>query len=242
MPPTVEAGGATWRFVALYKHDFFAATGLYEEVPGASAGAGGVPRRAVLKIQRTYPFCGVPLRWLGARVARHEIRVYEALQGVRGVPRFLGRVGPSGFLHEFVPGVDLREGLTVSAEFFEHLRTLLNEMHARHVAYVDTNKRENILLGEDGRPWLIDFQISYFAPRGDRANPFARSMLRRFQRADWYHYYKHKTRLAPALCCAADFAAAEDRGLLHRLHRRIAQPLIRLRRRLLSRYRLEKTT
>jgi len=237
MPPTVEVSGAVWRFAQLYKHDFFAATALYENaVPAAE------PRHAVLKIQRTYHLFGLPMRWLGARVARHEIRVYQALQGVRGVPRFLGSVGNTGFLHEYIPGEDLRENMSLPAPFFADLRRLIEDVHARHIAYVDTNKRENILLGADGRPWLIDFQISYFAAKGARSNALTRSMLRRLQRADWYHFYKHKTRLAPALCTPADFAAAERRGALHTLHRWIAQPLIRLRRRFLARYRLEKTT
>ncbi len=66
-------------------------------------------------------------------------------------------------------------------------------------------------------------------------------MLRRLIRADWYHFYKHKIRLLPAICTPEDYQRAENRDFLHRLHRRISRPLILLRRRMLSRYDLSNT-
>jgi hypothetical protein len=254
LPAEVETEGVKWRFSQLFKHDFFAATGLYEavgavggalvegEVPGAHH-TGGTPALplAVLKVQRTYPLYGFPMKWLGRRVANHEIRIYEKLQGVRGVPKFLGRVGPTGFLHAFIPGTDLHANLPLTPAFFEDLRALFAAVHERHVAYVDSNKRENILYGEDGRPWLIDFQISFECKKGERANFLVKSWFRRFVRADWYHYYKHKTRLLPSACTLEDFAGAEKRGILHQVQRVIARPIIQVRRKFLSRYDLAKT-
>jgi hypothetical protein len=238
MPAQVTTDGNTWRHRHTFKHDFFAATGLYEHVPAQAGGPPDVPPLAVMKIQRTYPFFGLPMRWLGARVARHEIAIFQTLQGVPGIPRFLGAVGPTGFLHEFIPGKDLRSPPALTAEFFAQFQNLLTDMHARHVAYVDCNKRENILRGDDGRPWLIDFQISYLVP-GGRGGFLARWMFRRFVRADWYHFYKHKTHLIREACTPDDFIKARRRGLLHRLHRFLARPLIVLRRKLLARYDLQ---
>jgi hypothetical protein len=248
LPAEVTAEGVTWRFSKLFKHDFFAATGLYERVDGATAdagpvgqGGGGKKELAVLKVQRTYPLLGFPMKWLGARVARREIRIFRVLQGVTGVPRFLGDVGATGFLHEFVPGVDLHAKLPLTAEFFVRLEKLFAEMHQRHIAYVDSNKRENILYGDDGQPWLIDFQISFQLKKGERDNFLAKWWFRRFVRADWYHFYKHKTRLLPAACSAEDFAKAQKRGVLHQAHRVVARPIILLRRKFLSRYDLANT-
>jgi len=291
LPAEVAAQGVTWRFAKLFKHDFFAATALYEQRPetppatqnpalrtgeslsGAHALVGmsiamGFPqptrasaprystvidspvlkaqdpglkapgdlRRAVLKVQRTHPFYGLPMRWLGKRVARHEIRIFRALQGVPGIPQFLGTVGSTGFLHEFIPGTDLHAKLPLTPEFFGQLEQLFTDVHDRHIAYVDSNKRENILHGDDGRPWLIDFQISFHLPRGPHANFLARWTFRRLVRADWYHFYKHKTRLLPAACTPEDFAKAKNRGLLHQLHRLLSRPFIVMRRKLLARY------
>jgi hypothetical protein len=234
LPAQVDALGVTYRFDRLFKHDFFAATALYHR-------ADAPDRLAVLKIQRTYPFYGFPMRWLGKRVANREIRIYQLLQGVPGIPAFLGTVGTTGFLHEFVPGTDLHARLPLTPLFFDQLHDLFQALHDRHLAYVDSNKRENILYGDDHRPWLIDFQISYHCKKGARGNFLARWLLRRFIRADWYHFYKHKTRLLPSACTPDDFKKARNRGLLHQLHRLIARPLIQLRRKFLSRYDLAKT-
>ncbi len=244
-PEIVEAGGRRYRFVRLFKHDFFAMTALYaaessgevaEQAALPSAHAVPAEAQAVLKVQRDYPYYGLPLSWLGRIIARHEISIYQRLQGVRGVPRFLGRVGATGFLHEFVPGEDLRADLPLTQNFFSELETLFQELHARNIAYVDSNKRENILYGEDGKPWLIDFQISFDLRHGDTDNSPARWIFRRLARSDWYHFYKHKTRLLPSACTPEDFVRAENRGLLHQLHRLIARPMIQIRRRILSRY------
>jgi len=236
MPPGVEAQGVAWRFSKLFKHDFFAATALYER-----DASDGRRELAVLKVQRIYPYFGFPMRWLGRKVANHEIRIYERLQGIAGIPKFLGRIGDTGFLHEFVPGEELHPGLPLTPEFFEQLKALFEALHARHVAYVDSNKRENILYGTDGRPWLIDFQISMESPKGEKAGWVRRRWLRRFIRADWYHYYKHKTRLLPGACTEEDFGRAEKRGILHSIHRFFARPVIVMRRKFLSRYDLART-
>ncbi len=240
LPAKVESRGRIYRFSKLYKHDFFAATGLYERVDEATE-SGQPGHWAVLKVQRTYPYFGWPMKWLGKRVARHEIRIYETLQGVPGIPIFLGQIGPTGFLHEFVPGEELHAKLPLTPQFFVELQAIFEAVHERNVAYVDSNKRENILLGEDGKPWLIDFQISFGCDKGIAACFASRWMFRRLVRADWYHFYKHKTRLLPSACAPEDFERARDRGFLHRLHRCLARPMIYVRRRILSRYDLVKT-
>jgi hypothetical protein len=248
LPAEVEAesrGGVRWRFVKLFKHDFFAATGLYERIDlgGEEDSLKALLRtpQAVLKVQRTYPIFGFPMKWLGRKVAGHEIRIYQRLQGVAGIPEFLGHVGATGFLHAFVPGVDLHAQLPLTAEFFLELEKLFAALHERHIAYVDSNKRENILYGDDGRPWLIDFQISFQCKKGERDNFLAKMLLRKFVKADWYHFYKHKTRLLPGVCTAEDFAKAKRRGFFHQLHRWVARPIIQVRRKFLSRYDLAKT-
>jgi len=193
------------------------------------------PVYAVLKIQRTYHMFGFPMRWLGRIVANHEIAIFERLQGVRGVPAFLGRFGPTGFLHAFIPGDPLTPEHPFTPQFFDDLHQLFADIHARNIAYVDSNKRENILFGDDGRPWLIDFQISFLS-----RSFLSRWLLKRFQHEDWYHYYKHKTRLMPQNCTPEEMARAQRRSLLIRFHRFFAQPIIRVRRKFLSRYKLEK--
>ncbi len=242
LPQRVRAMGHTFEFVKLFKHDFFAATGLYQQIATSmdvldeSGSNRAVPKQAVVKLQRTFPLFGIPMQWLGAIVARHEIAVFKALDGLEGVPAFMGEIGTTGYIHEFIPGDDLKPEFAPGVEFFNRLETLLKAIHARSIAYVDTNKRENILYGSDGKPYLIDFQISFFCRHGEKDNLLSRWILHRLQKEDWYHFYKHKTRLAAHICTPEDFQQADNRSWYIRLHRTVAQPIIHARRRFLSRY------
>lgn len=240
LPEQIQLSGRSYRLSELFKHDFFAATGLYELINAAPQGAedstNTAKKQVVLKVQRTHHFCGFPMRWLGAIVARHEIKIFKALQGIDGIPQFLGAFSKTGYIHEFVPGKDLRGKSKPDAEFFRRLEELLKAVHSRHVAYVDANKGENILFGDDRRPYLIDFQISFICGGPDKSGLLMQWILKKSQAEDWYHYYKHKTRLAPRICTPEDFARAQRQSRYIRMHRFFAQPLIRLRRRFLRRY------
>jgi hypothetical protein len=98
------------------------------------------------------------------------------------------------------------------------------------------NKSTNILLGDDGRPYLIDFQISCDLHEwGDWF--FTRWWLRRFQREDWYHLLKHKRRLRPDELTAHEKRAVEQRSWLIRLHRFLSRPYFVIRRALFKRLR-----
>jgi hypothetical protein len=224
LPPVVPCAGGQYELVETFKHDFFAATGLYRGPAGL----------VVLKLNRTSAFFGFPLDWVGRLLGRREQRLYAAAQDLPGVPRLLGPVGQAGFMHAFVPGRPLARRDSVGDAFFEQLLTLLRALHARHIAYVDLNKRQNILLGDDGRPYLIDFQISLLCPpTGWRRWTPVRWLLARFQQGDYYHYLKHKRRLRPDLLTAEERIAVSRLSLWIRLHRWITRPLTHLRRRTL---------
>jgi len=227
LPEVIECQGGRYQRVETFKHDFFAATGLYRGPDGL----------IVVKLGRTNPlFCGLPLRWIGRFLARHEIRIYRLLHDLPGVPQYIGPVGETGFAHAFVPGHPLGRREPVSDTFFDELGRLLAAVHARQIAYVDLNKRQNILVGDDGRPYLIDFQIALHLPRaGWRGGSAAQWVLGRFQRADRYHLLKHKRRLRPDLLTPDERAEVERLSVWIRLHRLVARPLTHVRRAILRR-------
>ncbi len=82
-----------------------------------------------------------------------------------GSVRVSGRKAPTAVAHQFVPGHPLRKQDVVDSEFFHKLELLIQNIHRRRIAYVDLHKQENILVGDDGHPHLIDFQISVRIPR-----------------------------------------------------------------------------
>ena len=77
-----------------------------------------------------------------------------------GPIRVGGKLLDNAVAHVYVPGRPLARYDRVPDDFFPRLGRLLAEMHRRKMAYVDLHKRENILVGDDGQPYLIDFQIS----------------------------------------------------------------------------------
>jgi hypothetical protein len=227
LPATVRVGEVTYRHVRTVKHDFFAATGFYEDPSG---------QKAVLKMGRTTDFGGLPLVWLGAWLCRREMRFYTRLQDLPNIPRLLGSVGRTGFLHAYVEGAPLDKSRPVPDGFFAQLQALLAELHRRDIAYVDTNKPQNILQGADGRPYLIDFQISWDLQTIGR-NPIGRWILRRLQREDLYHILKHKRRLRPDELTPQEQIDSQRRSWFIRLHRFVTRPYFLLRRRTFKRLR-----
>ncbi len=233
LPARVTCNGQVYEHVRTFKHDFFAATGLYRGPDGL----------AVLKLGRQQDCATIPLDWLGRWLTRREVRLYRMLQDLSGVPRLIGMVGSAGFLHAYVPGRPLGREDRVSDDFFDELMEMLETIWRRDIAYVDLNKRQNILLGDDGRPYLIDFQISLYLPaRGWRRLTPVRWLLRRFQQADRYHTLKHKRRLRPDQLTSDERRVVERLSIWIRLHRWLTRPLTNLRRRTLKRLSRSETT
>jgi len=230
LPEVVEADdGVLYRLTRTVKHDFWAATGFYE-------GANG--KLAVLKIGRVEPYAGIPLDWAGRFLCWREMRFYRALVDLPNVPSILGTAGLTGFLHEYVPGRPLAKDKPVPDAFFDELQNLMLELHRRDIAYVDANKPENILLGDDRRPHLIDFQISWDLK--ELPNIWLnRWWLRRLQESDIYHVLKHKKRMRPDQLTEDERQRVEKRGTLINLHRILTRPYHKLRKHLFKR--LEKS-
>ena len=227
LPTEFALDGTTYRLLRTAKHDFFAATAFYRSDAG---------RTVVLKASRTVDFAGLPLQWLGRWLCRREMWFYNRLSDLPNVPRVLGTVGPTGFVHDYVPGRPLEKDKPVPDGFFAELQHLLAEVHRRGMAYVDTNKPQNILLGDDGRPHLIDFQISYdLQELGDWAPN--RWWLRRLQKEDLYHVLKHKRRMRPDEMTDEENERATRKSALIRFHRFVTRPYFLLRRRTFKRLR-----
>jgi hypothetical protein len=227
-PEEIEVDGRSFHRVEIYKHDSWAATALYE----CDA------RRIVCKFNRIQPIFGIWFGWLGRLLARRERTMYDRLHDFDNTPcgtgpiKVAGRVLPYAVGHEYIAGHPLRWHDRLDDEFFPTLRGLLNEVHRQGIAYVDLHKRENIIVGDDGRPYLIDFQISVKLPR---LWPFS-AILRILQKSDHYHLNKHVRNFRPdQLDPEYVKGFARRRPLWIRLHRMIGRPVRELRRWLLVR-------
>jgi hypothetical protein len=226
LPSAIQLGDRIFRLTRTVKHDFFAATGFYDDSAG----------RIVLKIGRTVEFAGVPLLWLGKLLRRRELGFYQKLRDLPAVPKVLGTLGPTGFLLEYVAGAPLASRPRCPDSYFSELGALFDELHRRNLAYVDANKSQNILLGPDGRPHLIDFQISYDSDMVP-VKSLSRLLLQLFRESDTYHLLKHKSRLRPDQLTDDERTILQRRSLPIRLHRFFLKPYFNMRRRIFRRLR-----
>jgi len=233
MPAVISLSDGEYELERTYKHDFFAATGLY-------CGPSG---RVILKIGRVASFFGFPMRWIGRGLMERELAVSRAVDDLPGVPRCLGRWQDTGFVHVYVEGHPLQRHERVGDDFFVRLGRLIEDLHSRNIAYVDLEKRENILVGDDGLPYLIDFQISFFLPAersrrrglqrllGDSWGGF---LLAELQAADRYHLLKHFRRHKPDTLTEELFRASYKRSVFLLVHRWVSKPFIMVRRGILK--------
>lgn len=233
-PETLEVRGQTYHLTRVFKHDFWAATCLYDAGQRAEGKGPSHHPQIVVKFGRAQGFAGVPFRWVGRLLANHEEAIYHALDGLDGIPAWVGRLDDVTYAIEYVdaPPLDHLPREAIPDGLFDRLLAIFQAMHARGVAYVDANKRSNILVCEDGRPVVIDFQIS-LRRRSDWPWPLRRlvaRVIRYLQGKDLYHLYKHKRRLRPDELTTEQEALSRHRSGLHLLWRKITKPYRRLRR------------
>ncbi len=229
-PDKIELSGERYRLVRVFKHDFFAATCLYE-----AQGQSEFPR-IVVKFGRQQAFCGLSADWFGRMMHRHERAIYRILEGLRGVPRWVGSISEAAYAIEYIDAKPLDHLDSPPKGFFDRLLALFEAIHARDVADSDANKRSNILVSPDGEPFLVDYQIS-FRCREDLPWPLRaiiRAAVRYVAERDIYHICKHKRRISPDELTSEEEVLSRRRSGLHLLHRKLTKPWRALRRRLLG--------
>lgn len=230
-PPAIAVDGCSYRREIIFKHDSWAATALYRDSRG---------KRITCKFNRQAPILGLPMKWLGRRLARRETWFLCKLSGLEIAPDYMGAVYVDGVLQEhavarrFVPGAPLAKYQRVQDDFFPQLFATLGAMRERGLAYVDLNKKENIIVGEDSRPYLVDFQISFRLPAGwlGRTRLF-RAIHSQLAEIDRYHVLKHVADCRPDLASPEELRQARTPPRAIKIYRVPANLFRYLRRRLL---------
>lgn len=244
-PLQIQVRGQRYTQVRPFKHDSWAATVLYQRAAAESASVGATTAAEpalllVCKFNRQASVFGLPLRWLGTLLARREGWFLERLAASGRVPavhRLVcdseGQSLPYAVAHDYVPGEPLSRRSQLSDAFFPALERLLAELHGQGLAYVDLHKMENVLVGPDGLPWLIDFQVSFALPVRQPLRRLLQPVLGLLRSGDQYHLMKHWIRLRPDQCGLGPEDLDRFRPRWIRWHRRLGVPLRRLRRQLL---------
>ncbi len=131
--------------------------------------------------------------WLARILLRRERRALASLSGTPGVPELLDSRAPGPaerrgvLVRTYLRGLPLHEAEWLPSDFFECLELLVASIHRRGVCHNDLHKEQNVIVGEDGRPALIDFQLaSCHRERG--------SVFRSRASEDLRHVDKHRRR------------------------------------------------
>ena len=146
-----------------------------------------------------------PLSWLRRASLRREYKAYRLLAGVPGVPRCFGLLQDRYLVMDYVAGPSLRDGeasLVNREAFFTELLTLIQRMHQHGVAHGDLKRKDNILVGPDEQPFVIDFGTAHF--QHDRAGPLRRWLFGFMRQTDYNAWIKRKYRRDYRQLSAAD--------------------------------------
>ncbi len=140
---------------------------------------------------------------------RREAMIYRKLQGLRGIPEYVGLLDRYAIAVGYVPGrnaSELEPG-ELTARFFEKLRVLIDAVHARGVVLCDLRNIKNVILGDDGEPYLIDFATAF--QRGSKFNFLKNGLYRLFYQDDLLGVAKLKRSRAPHLLTKEEELALE---------------------------------
>lgn len=172
---------------------------------------------------------------VGPILIRREAGALRKLDGVWGIPRFIGRIDRYALAIAHISGVSLdQKGITPPPnEFYNELRTVIDDMHGRGVAHCDLRSRGNVMLGEDGKPYVVDFAACVFRGRG--INPFFKWLFGQFVLADRNAVLRVKKRLSPQLLSDEEKAELAIPLPFERPARAFGETVRRLTRKLLTR-------
>jgi serine/threonine protein kinase len=100
---------------------------------------------------------------IGRFLIWRENKAYRRLRGLRGIPRFYHVIDGLAIVLEEISGRNV-EGLErenpLGETFFYDLRQLVESVHGRGLAHCDLKRAPNILIGDNGMPYLVDWSAS----------------------------------------------------------------------------------
>ncbi len=224
-PQTLEIKGELYTYEKILKEDFFSINVLYLAESGT---------RYVLKLSDFRFILGILLTPFAILMSRREFRIYSMVADLPNVPELGPRLGLRGYLHKFIEGKTLHElekegRRDLPDDFFDKLKETIEEIHRRRIFYMDLNKQGNIILGDDGRPYLIDYQVCiHFKYR----NRLFDKLFNLFIQEDIYHLYKHKKRFRPDLMTEEEMKLAERSEFGKLVNRYYGDPYRKIKRKI----------
>jgi len=217
--------GQEFRLDKVLKEDFFSVNVLYKNDQGEGQ---------VLKLSDFRFLFGWMFRPLAMLISRREYRTYQRVAGIAGVPSLGPRYGRRGYFHRYIEGktlFELPKSFCFPEDFFERLTATVEKIHKRRVVHLDLQKRGNIILSCDGRPYVIDYQISlHFKRRKGWFGALLDRVFRALTREDIYHLNKHRKRFQRDQMTEEELSRAERSHLNQIFYSYVGTPYRKVKR------------
>ncbi|MBI2844353.1 MAG: hypothetical protein HYX78_13210 [Armatimonadetes bacterium] len=154
--------------------------------------AGG--RRVVVKdFRRSDPLFRL---LIGPILIRRERGALKKLSDVEGVPHLVESINRYAIVIEHIDGKSLRDSCgPVPEGFFDRLAEVVRAVHERGVTHCDLRSSGNVIVANDGSPYIVDFAACVLQGRG--WNPFINFLFRQFAAADDHAVLILKRKHAP---------------------------------------------
>ena len=123
----------------------------------------------------------------------HENKIYQVLNGIKGVPKCYGLTENSDLILELIEGDSFRnveQTLDNRDQFFKDLLNVILSMHKAGISHGDLKRKDNILVSDSNQPYLIDFGTALHSKPSDT---WPKSWLFNvFKQTDLNAWIKHK--------------------------------------------------
>jgi serine/threonine protein kinase len=100
---------------------------------------------------------------IGRFLIWRESKAYRRLRDLEGTATFYRVIDGLALVIEEVSGRNMEElekDERLPVDFFKELRALAGRIHSRGLAHCDLKRAPNILLGSDGKPYVVDWSAS----------------------------------------------------------------------------------
>lgn len=148
-------------------------------------------------------------RWLARLLARREARALALLGDLPGTPALLA-ADARIVEREWLPGRPMHLARPTDQRYFREALRLLRRLHRAGIAHNDLAKEPNWLVGEDGLPAIVDFQLAMVSRRRG-------PVFRVLAREDLRHFLKHKRTYRPQALTARERRILDTPAWISRL-------------------------
>lgn len=135
---------------------------------------------------------------IGRFLVWREEKAYRRLRAVKGTPRLFTVLDGCALVLEHIPGRSLentRATGKLPPAFFEDLRALVEAFHGRGICHCDLKRAANILVGDDGKPYALDWSAAIM--KTEFRFPPLSLIYRRFILDDFNAVTKYQLRHCP---------------------------------------------